>query len=129
MSEAPLTVYYDGLCPICSREMEFYRRLVRAGSVHFVDITDPAFDAPRHGLDAQRIHQVLHVKQEDTVHTGVTAFLALWGVVPGFRWLTRLARLPVVYSLLTAGYHTFAVVRRWLPRLRRADCVSSACRR
>jgi hypothetical protein len=109
--------------------VEFYRRLVRAGSVHFVDITDPAFGAASHGLDAQRVHQVLHVKQGDTIRSGVPAFLALWEVVPGFRWLTRFGRLPGVYSLLTAAYHTFAVVRPWLPRRRRADCVGGTCRR
>ena len=62
MSTTPVTVFYDGLCPLCSREMDHYRTRVKDEPVRFVDITAPDFDARRHGLDPERVHRVMHVK-------------------------------------------------------------------
>jgi predicted DCC family thiol-disulfide oxidoreductase YuxK len=129
MSHPTLTMYYDGLCPLCSREIAHYRgRTKDDPSVQYVDIADPAFDAAAHGLDAGRVHKAMHVKVGDELHTGPDAFLAVWKRVRGFGWLARLVRLPVMYQLWWLGYHAFATVRPWLPR-RKADCSTGACRR
>jgi predicted DCC family thiol-disulfide oxidoreductase YuxK len=123
-----LTLYFDGLCPLCSREIAHYRKKVTDQPVTFVDITDPHFDAAAEGLDAQRIHQVMHVKVGDELRTGVDAFLAIWEIIPGHRWLARLSRLPGVYPVLRLGYSVFATVRPWLPRRRRPACEAGCPR-
>ena len=128
MKTQPVTLFFDGLCPLCSREIEHYRKRVSDGSVRFVDITEPGFDARKHGLDPERVHQVMHVKVGDEVRTGVAAFLAVWEAVPGFRWLARLARLPGLHAAARLGYFAFAKVRPWLPRRRRPDCTTGTCR-
>src|SRR5262245_27859540 len=117
MSNPQLTLFYDGLCPLCSREIDRYRARAAPGAVAFLDITDPAFDARAHGLDPRAVHRSLHVRDADgTLHTGVDAFAALWEVVPGFRWLSRLVRLPLVYQVARLGYALFARMRPVLPR-------------
>jgi predicted DCC family thiol-disulfide oxidoreductase YuxK len=126
MKTAPLTLYYDGLCPLCSREMDHYRRHAGSAPVAFVDITEPGFDAAAHGLDPRRIHRVMHARQGDRLFTAVDAFIALWETLPGYTWLARLARVPALYELMKAGYHVFAFVRPWLPR-RRRDCATGTC--
>ena len=129
MNAPTLTLFYDGLCPLCSREINYYRK--RAGddaSIQFLDITAPGFDAAGHGLDAAKIHREMHVKVGDEVHVGVKAFLALWRRIPGFHWMARLGSLPVVYPFLWLGYALFARVRPWLPR-RKAACDSGTCPR
>ena len=93
-----------------------------------MDITAPAFDAVQHGVDAAAVHRVMHVKVGAEVRTGVAAFLALWEVVPGYRWLARLARLPGVCGLMGLGYHLFARLRPWLPR-RKHSCTTGTCSR
>jgi predicted DCC family thiol-disulfide oxidoreductase YuxK len=129
MSNPRLTLYYDGLCPLCSREIDHYRRRLTGDAAAFVDITDPAFDAAAHGLDAGRVHRVMHVKVGDELRTGVGAFVAIWEAIPSHRWLARVARWPVVYPVLLAGYHLFAAVRPWLPRRKRAACSAGTCER
>jgi predicted DCC family thiol-disulfide oxidoreductase YuxK len=128
MKTTTLTVYYDGLCPLCSREIDYYRKRVTTAAVHFVDIADWSFNARTEGLDPRRIHRVMHVKVNEEVRTGLEAFIAIWDVVPGFGWLARLARTPGFHGLMTVGYRVFALVRPWLPR-RRAPCESGFCRR
>ena len=72
MSQPAFTLYYDGLCPLCSREVAHYRRCAAGDpSVHFIDITDPTFEPSAHGLDPQRIHHVMHVKEGEQSRGGM----------------------------------------------------------
>lgn len=125
---SPLILYYDGLCPLCSREIAHYRSRVHRGEVEFLDITNPTFDARSHGIDPQRIHRVMHARRGEKVLTGLDAFIAVWETVPGYAWLARLARLPVLYGVMNLGYHVFALLRPYLPR-RKADCETGVCSR
>jgi len=125
---SPLILYYDGLCPLCSREIAHYRARVHNGEVAFLDITDPTFHASTHGIDPQRVHKVMHAKRGEKVLTGLDAFIALWETVPGYAWLARLARLPVLYGVLILGYHVIALLRPLLPR-RKVACETGVCSR
>ena len=129
MSQNTLTLFYDGLCPLCSREIAHYRSLAQGQPVLFIDITDPQFNAAEHGLDRQRLHEVLHVQLGTGILTGVDAFLALWQTLPGWRWLARLGRLPPAYWLLNLGYRGFAKIRPLLPRLKEPLCLEGTCQR
>jgi len=117
---ANLTVFFDGLCPLCSREIAHYRRRVTADSVEFVDIAGPKFDAVTLGLDPVQVHRHIHAKVDGKLITGVDAFRALWGVIPGFRWLHWITGLPGVYSASKVLYAIFAWLRPLLPKRKRS---------
>lgn len=125
-----LTIYFDGACPLCSREMNHYRRKDRASALHFVDIADPAFDATAAGLDSRRVQEVMHVRTADgRIRTGVDAFIEIWRALPGHRWLIRLVSLPGLRQLSDLTYHVFArYIRPRLPK-RVRDCDSGTCAR
>jgi predicted DCC family thiol-disulfide oxidoreductase YuxK len=129
MSAQHLTVYYDGLCPLCSREIAHFRARTPADAVTFVDFTEADFDPAAHGVDPERIRQVLHVRVGTEMCTGTEAFLALWSAVPGYGWLARLVRLPGIRILADASYWVFARVRPHLQRRQRRLCVTDSCRR
>ncbi len=130
MSQPPLTLFYDGLCPLCSREVAHYRRAAAGdAAIGFIDIAAPSFDAASFGLDAARVHKEMHVKEGERVFVGVDAFLAIWRRVPGHRWLLSLSRLPLADLLMRIGYFVFATIRPWLPRRKAADCETGVCRR
>ena len=123
--EAPgLTVFYDGSCPLCRREIEVYRGLEARAPVCFADVSDPALAAedvagrPREALLAR-----FHVRAADgRLLDGAAAFLALWAALPGWRWLARAGRLPGAPWLLERLYRLFLRGRPWLQRwARRLD--------
>jgi predicted DCC family thiol-disulfide oxidoreductase YuxK len=129
MNTPTLALYYDGLCPLCSREIDHYRKLsANDPSIVYVDIAATDFDAAAHSLDAKRIHQVIHVKVGETIFTGLDAFIEVWKRMPGFRWMARVASWPVFYQMGWMGYIIFAKVRPLLPR-RKANCDSGTCQR
>ena len=126
MNSAKVTVYYDGLCVLCSREIDHYRRSRGANLINFVDICAPGFDPDAHGVDPKAVHRVMHVKRADgTLATEVEAFIAIWTTLPGYWLLARVARLGFVRFFLNIGYHLFVRVRPYLPR-RSADIYACA---
>lgn len=122
-SDARVTVYFDGLCHLCSREIEHYRGLRGAENIAFVDITSSHFEAAREGLDPRRIHESLHARdREGRLHTGVDAFVCIWRELPALRRLATWAEWRPVSVVLRAAYAGFAKIRPLLPR---KSCESS----
>jgi predicted DCC family thiol-disulfide oxidoreductase YuxK len=115
----PLTVLYDGACPLCRREIGFYRSLKPLHPdqpVCFADISEPAQSLPPNTTREQLMAH-FHVRRSDgQLLSGAQAFLALWAVLPGWRWLAMAARLPGVACAMERAYRVFL---RWRPTLQR----------
>ena len=111
------TVYYDGACPICTREMAQYRQTQGAERLAFVDVAscDAAALAP--GLTREAALARMHVQTADgQMASGAAAFVALWRTLPRFSWMARIAGLPIVLPMLELGYRGFVRLRRlWRP--------------
>lgn len=117
-------MFYDGACSICLREVQFYQRLDRDRRILWLDIngsnSEPCL--AEYGLTPETAMRELHVRDRDgCMHRGVDAFIALWTVLPGFRWFAAVARWPVMHAILSHLYRPFA---RW--RLRR-QCAKGYC--
>ncbi len=120
----PLTVFYDGNCPVCSREIAHYRALNRVGQLCFVDISEPSFDAGAWALDRTELFKAMHARDAaGRLYFGVDAFRVLWLGLPGprYRRLSRLLGLPGLHLLAVLGYWVFARLRHLLPRRRPMD--------
>ena len=112
-----LTVYYDGACPLCAAEIRLYRRSEGAGQVAWIDVSaeGPAELGP--GLTRETARARFHVRRPDgTLVSGAAGFAALWAVLPRWRLLARLARLPGVLGLGEVAYRLFLPLRPWIAR-------------
>jgi predicted DCC family thiol-disulfide oxidoreductase YuxK len=119
------TIYYDGLCYLCSREIDHYRKQSGSDALRFLDITAPDFDANAEGVDPVQVHKVMHVRRQDgTLATGVNAFIEIWKVLPKYNWAARLAVRSLPNLVLNVGYQAFATIRPFLPR-KKGDCAAS----
>jgi len=108
-----VTVWHDGACPLCAREIAAMRRLDRAGRIAFVDATDPATACP---IDRRAMLARFHAMEDGRLLSGAAAFAAMWRAIPLLRPLGELARIPPVLRLLERVYLRFLRVR---PRLQR----------
>lgn len=115
MPQARLTVWYDGACPLCLREIGLMRRLDRAKRIAFIDATKPDASCP---LDRQLMLTRLHACEDGRLLSGAAAFAAMWRAIPVLRPLGLAARAPWVAALLERLYRHFLIVRpvlqRWL---------------
>ncbi len=125
MNQNKIQVYFDGLCHLCSREIDHYRKQIGSQKIQFADITAPDFDPEKAGLDPIRVHQEMHVRKSDgSLTVGVDAFITIWESLPRYHFAARLGKKALPHALLTAGYHVFARVRPYLPR-KKAECSAS----
>ena len=118
-----LTVLFDGACPLCRREVGVYQALEPAQPVAWLDVSEAS--AALTPEDRARYLARFHVRRQDgSLLSGAAAFVALWRVMPGWRWLARFAVLPGVTPVLEQLYRGFLRVRPGIQRLVRAGDTS-----
>ena len=114
---AKLTVWYDGACPLCIREIALMRRLDKLQRIAFADVTEPSTVCPLdRNLMLARFHAT--TDQGETL-SGAAAFAAMWREIPPLRPLGLMAQNRVVLALLERTYTLFLKVRPLLQRLAR----------
>jgi predicted DCC family thiol-disulfide oxidoreductase YuxK len=120
-----VTVFYDGACPLCAKEISFYRQRDPSGALHFVDISleDSLNVLATHGLSFDAAMQELHVVRDGKLFKGVDAFTQIWDALPAFKWLAAASRFKPFQALLKFAYGRFAThraaVSKWAVRLLR----------
>ena len=110
-----LTIYYDGSCPLCRREIAFYRRLRATMRLDWVDVSQG--QAPD-GLSCEAAMRRFHVRDErGRLLSGGAAFSRLWRALPGWRVLGWCFAWPPLSWVLEATYRAFLPLRPRLQRL------------
>ena len=118
-----LTVLFDGACPLCRREISVYQGLspIDSGTqLAFADVSLNHTPLPLGGDRAAYLKR-FHVQLADgSVRSGAAAFVALWAVLPGWRWLARVASLPGATPLMELAYRGFLTVRPQMQNIAKA---------
>ena len=126
MTHYSLTVFFDGVCPICDREIALMKRLDRHRHLTFCDFSHPDYDAASIGFAPSELGGVIHARWADgSVITGVEVFRAMREAV-GLGLLATLSRLSVVEPLVLKAYAWFARHRLQLTG-RSNSCSGNAC--
>ncbi|MBK1619475.1 thiol-disulfide oxidoreductase [Lamprobacter modestohalophilus] len=117
-----LKTFFDGGCPLCSREIAHYRKIDRDGRIQSIDITQAADTLATAGLDLPSAMRRLHVQEPDgRLLSGVEAFIAIWQRLPRWHLLAGLVTRLRLTRPLEWGYQRFAE-RRF-----RRRCAEGAC--
>ena len=107
-SDIELEVFFDGDCPLCTKEINFVRRLDRKARLLFTDIAAPGFDAASIGRTHDDLMARIQARTADgSFIDGVEVFRRMYAAV-GLSPLVALTRLPGITQLLDASYRWFA---------------------
>lgn len=113
-----LTIWFDGSCPLCRREIVLMKRLDRRGAIDFIDIApSESADCP---VDRAELLARFHARENGQLLSGAAAFAAMWRAIPLLRPLGLLARIPLVLTVLERVYLAFLRVRPRMQRLVRS---------
>jgi predicted DCC family thiol-disulfide oxidoreductase YuxK len=107
------TIWYDGGCPLCVREIALMRWLDRLGAIQFVNVDDDQVECP---LERSLLLARLHGSEDGMMLSGAAAFAAMWRAIPVLRPLGLLARNATVLRMLERAYILFL---RFRPRIQR----------
>ena len=112
MQNKNFTVYYDGACPLCTKEIEIYRKVSGAEKMQWVDAANCQSTVLGDDLDSDTALKKMHVRDESgQLITGAAAFAAIWERMPKTRWLGRIMGTRVVLWILEPCYVLFLKVR------------------
>lgn len=115
-------VFFDGECPLCRREIAWFRRLDKRGRIRFTDIMRAGFDPVELGVEHEQLMARIHGRLPDgTWIHGVEVFRRMYSAV-GWRWLVAITRLPGLSRLLDWAYRLFARNRLRLTGRCDANC-------
>ena len=106
-----MTVWFDGDCPLCLREIALMRRLDKRGAIAFENVAgDGSCPIDRADLLAR-----FHAREAGgPMVSGAAAFAALWRAIPLLAPFGHLARVPALLWILERAYRGFL---RFRPRL------------
>mgnify|MGYP001799646213 CR=1 FL=1 len=108
-----LEIYYDGSCPLCRKEIDWYRK--RGTNAIFRDISkaENLPDDLNHEEAMARFHARGHGGQ---LISGGDAFIAVWAQTPGLTWAAALAQPRPIRWLLERLYRLFLPVRPYIQK-------------
>jgi predicted DCC family thiol-disulfide oxidoreductase YuxK len=112
----PLTLLYDGACPVCNLEMDNLKARNTAGLLQFVDISVPFFDPAPYGASLKDMNGLIHaVRPDGSLVIGVEVFRLAYGAV-GLGHLTAPTGWPLLKPAFDAAYTVFARNRYGISR-------------
>jgi predicted DCC family thiol-disulfide oxidoreductase YuxK len=107
-----ITVYFDGHCGLCRREIGFYQKIASQQAVLFVDLAKHPDSLAKDGVEALDALRILHVRNDQNrLVTGVEAFRVIWKAIPPFGLLAFLTGLPIIRPIAESAYARFAARR------------------
>lgn len=104
-----ITVFYDGACGLCAKEINHYKVIAPSNIFEWVDITQDTDLFTSLGYKKDEGLRALHaLDRQGAMHIGVDAFLLIWSQLKRWRVLGVVVSLPVVRHLAAFIYQHFA---------------------
>ena len=112
-----LTVFFDGACPMCRREIAYYQRVDKTRVVAWREVAAPIGDCPDGLCQADLLKRFHVMDSAGQIFSGAAGFARLWRVLPApWSLFGRVAGLPGLVQMLELAYRAFLPVRPWLQR-------------
>lgn len=112
-----MTVFYDGLCPLCVKEMKHLAGKDISGSLTFYDINQAQLAVEHPDIDYAAANAYLHAKMHTgEVITGLDVTYQAWQLV-GKGWLIAPLRWPVIKIIADKAYLVFAKHRYGISKM------------
>ncbi len=131
MPASELTVFYDGLCPVCSREVASYQRLTLRAPITWLDLAGGVDVLNTEPFTLEQALALLHVKDvQGNLYVGLAAHVLLCQHLPGLTWLSALlSNSPRLHAICDHAYQFFTRHRPGLKlRAARAAKPAGACK-
>lgn len=114
-----VTIFFDGACPLCVREIGLLRRWDKRKRIRFQDVSPP--DAAEYCPIPQEVLLArFHVqKANGELLDGAEAFTEAYSQIPWLVWLRPIGRFAPSRAVLNFTYRQFLKIRPHLQRLAR----------
>lgn len=110
--EQPLTVFFDVVCPICSKELIHLKKRKQTGKVLYFEVSSPEkFAEEMKMIDFQTVMKEIHgIEASGRVLKGIDVFFALYSRT-NHQFLAVLLKAPLLQPLFKFTYRIWAKYR------------------
>ena len=107
-----ISVFYDDKCSLCSREINFYKKIAPKAPLIWLGISTSSIELNNAKVKRIDALMFLHSRDNDGMfHIGVDAFILIWRNLPYFKYINYFISLPGIYQLANLIYAKFAKYR------------------
>ena len=112
MNTVKLTIFFDGGCPLCKREVDFLQSRNQKGYLKFIDINNPDFSLDfKYGITYKQAMERIHaLKSDGSVIKDINVFQEAYGLI-GLGWIYAPTKMPVFDKFFEFIYRIWAKYR------------------
>jgi len=112
MNIVKLTIFFDGGCPLCKREVDFLRSKNQKGYLNFIDINCYDFSLDlKYGITYKQAMDRIHaLKSDGSVIKDIKVFQEAYSLI-GLGWIYAPTKLPVLDKVFEFIYRLWAKYR------------------
>jgi predicted DCC family thiol-disulfide oxidoreductase YuxK len=104
-----ITVFYDGKCGLCSKEINHYKTVASKGIFDWQDVTISTEKLDAHNITLVDALKFLHaLDANNKQHVGVDAFILIWKQLKRWHILAYIVALPIIRQIAQYLYKAFA---------------------
>jgi len=104
-----ISVFFDGKCNLCSKEINYYQRIAPKNTFNWVDITKTPGELDKFEIKLSDGLRLMHVADSNgNIFTGVDAFIIMWKQIKYWNFLGLFVSLPIVKQIAKLLYQYFA---------------------
>ena len=106
------TVYYDGECPLCQREIAWLRRQSGGDNIQWIDINCLTTENIFPGVSRVDALKRFYVKRSDgSIVSGSKAFVSVWKGINRLKPFGNILDRPIILFFLEKFYNVFLRIR------------------
>ncbi len=109
MKLVKLTIFFDGRCPLCKREVDFLQSKNQKGHLSFIDINSSDFSLDlKYGITYKQAMERIHaIKSDGSVIKDIKVFQEAYSLI-GLGWIYAPTKLPILDKLIEFIYGLWA---------------------
>jgi len=111
MKSEQLTIFYDGLCPLCCAEMDKLKRNDTKNLINLVNLHSTEFEQYAQNIDKHAAMKILHGEYQGRILKGLNVTHRAWTLV-GKGCLVAPLQWPVFKQVSHLGYLVVAKYRQ-----------------
>ena len=112
MNTPKLTIFFDGGCPLCKREVDFLQSKNQKGALRFIDINTSDFSSDlKYGITYKQAMDRIHaMKSDGSVIKDIKVFQEAYSLI-GLGWIYAPTKLPILDKFIEFIYGLWAKYR------------------
>ena len=112
MNTVKLTIFFDGGCPLCRREVDFLQSRNQKGHLGFIDINSSDFSLDlKYGITYKQAMERIHaLKIDGSIIKDIKVFQEAYDLI-GLGWIYAPTKLPILDKFIEFIYGLWAKYR------------------